>query len=325
MKGFELSKIVERHGDSSKEVYPHVTILRDFRELIHDDDIDLVIICTPNALHYSMIKASLEAGKHVVVEKPFVPTSVEADELIQLSEDSACQIFVYQNRRWDGDFLTIQKLLDQQVLGDLLEYESHFDRYRPELPANAWRDEDKPGGGIVYDLGSHLIDQALVLFGIPDAVFADIKAQRKESPVDDYFSIQLSYPSHTAILKAGMMVMEPGPRFILHGREGSYVKYGLDTQEAALKNGLIPGTADWGRENEDQWGILHYTREDGADRIKLETRAGSYQRFYENVYDVLVNDTDMIVTPQQARDVIRIIELSFESNAAREIRQIRKD
>ena len=190
------------------------------------------------------------------------------------------------------------------------------------MPGNAWRDQDKPGGVIVYDLGSHLIDQALVLFGMPRAVFADIKAQRPGSEVDDYFHIHLYYPGKTAILKAGMIVKEQGPRFILHGRKGSYIKFGLDPQEEALKQGASPMIEGWGAENRDSWGILNIFKDGKTIVDKTETLHGAYQDFYKNVYDVIVNGKEMAIQPQQAADVINIIELAFESSAAGEIRRI---
>jgi len=322
MEGFNLCSIVERHGSTALDKYPGVYLARDFEELLKDNELDLIVVCTPNTLHYPMVKSCLEAGKHVVVEKPFVPTANEADELIRLAGDADRKIFVYHNRRWDGDFLTIRKLLNQDLLGEVLEYEAHFDRYRPEMPEKAWRDEDKPGGGIVYDLGSHLIDQALFLFGMPNAVFADIKTQRVGGDVDDYFSIQLFYPDKTAILKAGMMVKEQGPRFIIHGRNGSYIKSGLDPQEGALKEGKTPIGEDWGNEEPDNWGKLSYEKKGKSFSESIRTEPGAYQDFYSNVYDVLIKGKEMVVTPQQAGDVIYIIELAFESSAARALRKI---
>jgi len=322
MDEFELCSVVERNASTALDDYPNVKIVRTYEELLKDNDLDLIVVCTPNTLHFPMVKASLEAGKHVVVEKPFVPTSFEAEELIRISEKSGSKIFVYHNRRWDGDFLTLQKLIKQNKLGELLEYEVHFDRYRPELPEGKWRDEDKPGGGIVYDLGSHLIDQALILFGMPAAVYADIKAQRIDSRVDDYFSIHLYYPHCSAILKAGMMVKEQGPRFIVHGRKGSFIKYGLDPQEAALKLGNAPLGKDWGQDDQDQWGTLSYVEDGKSHSERVQTEPGAYQDFYENVYDVIRHGKEMMVKPQEAANVINIIELAFESSAAREVRRI---
>ena len=175
----------------------------------------------------------------MIIEKPFVLSSKEADELISLADKKKLKIFVYQNRRWDGDFLTIRKLLKSGALGEVNEFEAHFDRYRPKLTTRLWREEEKKGGGVLYDLGPHLIDQALQLFGIPDKLFAKIETQRKTSKVDDYFRLVLSYGKMKAILTAGMLVKDPGPRYIIHGIIGSFVKYGIDPQEEELTEGCI--------------------------------------------------------------------------------------
>jgi len=305
--GFQLTKVVERHRDESKQLYPEITVVNDFKELLDDKLLDLIVICTPNTLHFPMAKAALLAGKHIVIEKPFTPTSSEALELIGIAKKVNRKVFVYHNRRWDGDFLTIKKILKSEW------YEVHFDRFRPELEPGKWRDEAKPGGGILFDLGSHLIDQALTLFGLPDKLNADIQSQCSGSQVDDYFRLELNYPDMKAILTASMKVKEGGPRFIIHGSRGSYVKYGIDPQEEALRNRNIPNSKDWGKENEKGWGYLTMEDEHIEFDGQIETMPGCYQCFYENVYDVLVNQKEMYVLPGEAAEVIRIIELSFES------------
>ncbi len=312
--GFNLKKIVERHQQHAKKIYPNITVVNNYNDLLDDREIDLVVICTPNTLHYPIAKECLIAGKHIVVEKPFTPTSKEADELIRIAKSKNLNLFVYHNRRWDNDFLTVKKVLKDELLGNISEYEVHFDRYKPEIIDGAWRDEKKPGGGILFDLGSHLIDQALQLFGFPDSISADIRIQRKGGKVDDYFDIKLHYPSFNATLKAGMLVKEPGPRFILHGSKGSFLKHGIDPQEDALKNGLKPDVENWGEEDRKQWG--HITIDDNKLQQdgRIQSLPGCYQNFYNNVYDVLVKGEEMAIKPNEARDVIRIIEIAFESN-----------
>jgi len=239
--------------------------------------------------------------------------------LIKLAESCQRRLFVYQNRRWDGDFKTIQKILSGKYLGKIKEYEAHFDRYRPEYKATSWKDENIAAAGILFDLGSHLIDQALQLFGMPKSIFADIRKQREGSPVDDYFDVQLFYEGFKAILKAGMIVKIPGPRYIIHGTLGSFVKYGIDPQEAALKNGMMPDSPGWGEEPKENWGaivgIMHSSPVDG----KMMTLPGNYSGFYENVYQVLINGGEMAVKPEEARAVIRVIELAYESNQKKKI------
>ncbi len=312
--GFNLKKIVERHNEDSKKIYPEVEVVRDYQDLLSDDDIDLIVVATQNVLHFPMVKEILLAGKNVVVEKPFTPTSKEANELIEVAKSSGKKIFVYQNRRWDGDFLTISRIVNEGLLGDIQEYEAHFDRNKPELTPGKWRDEDKPGSGILYDLGSHLIDQALQLFGKPESLIADIQAQRPGSKVDDYFRLELFYPSTKVILTAGMMVKEPGPRFIIHGTNGSFIKYGIDPQEEALANGRMPVGGKWGVEDEKNWGFLTTELDDEPVDGRVKTKSGNYMKFYDNVYDVLTNEAEQDVKPEDGRDLIRIIELAFESN-----------
>ena len=312
--GFHLSSVVERNHQHSKEIYPYVSVVNDYADLLEDDCIELMVVATPNTSHFTMAKDCLLAGKHVVIEKPFTPSSSEADELIEISNSTAKRIFVYQNRRWDGDFMTIQKLLNEETLGEIRYYEAHFDRFSPELKENAWRDEKIPGGGILYDLGSHLIDQALVLFGKPEALRAELKSERPGSEVDDCFELELFYPDTSVILKAGMMVKKIGPRFVLEGSEANFTKYGIDPQEASLKGGSMPHGDAWGEDCSEHFGRLELLN--GAEeKIKpIQTEPGNYMGFYDNVFDVLNNNKEMMVQAKEARDVIFIIEKAIESH-----------
>jgi predicted dehydrogenase len=311
--GFRLTKVVERNGNSSKELYPYADVVRDYQRLLNDDTLDLVVIATPNIYHFEQAKDLLKAGKHIVIEKPFTPTSAEADELIRIAENAGKKIFVYQNRRWDGDFKTVQQVVYHGYLGEILEYEAHFDRFAPGARRSAWRDEPFPAGGVLYDLGSHLIDQALVLFGMPHSVFADIRWQRAGSKVDDYFEINLHYQRLKATLKASVFVKEPGPRFILHGTKGSFIKYGIDPQEEMLKDGHMPNLKDWGKDDPDDWGILNAEMHEQQFYGNIETEPGNYMDFYDNVYEAINTGAEQAVSPEEARNVIRIIELAFES------------
>ncbi len=312
--GFRLSKVVERHTGHSQELYPEVEIVRDFNKIIDDQNIDLVVICTPNIYHYPMAKACLEAGKHIVVEKPFMPTSKEADEIIQLADEKDRKVFVYQNRRWDGDFLTIRKLMNSRLLGDIQYFESHFDRFSPDRKRAAWRDEELPGSGILFDLGSHLIDQALCLFGMPESIKADIRSQREGSMVDDFFEVTLSYSMVQAVVTAGMLVENHELRFLINGSKGTFIKYGLDPQEEKLKQGFKPEGDEWGTEDFENWALTTFVREGLHFDGSIETEPGNYMAFYENVFAVLTAGAGMEVSPGQARDVIKLIELAFESN-----------
>ncbi len=244
----KLLKVVERSGDEARKRYPQVEVVRDADDLLRDDRVALVVVTTPNATHFELARRSLLAGKHVVVEKPFTNTSDEALELIELARRENRLLTVNHNRRWDGDFLTVQRILQAGMLGRPVEYESRYERFRDQPREGAWREEAGPGSGILYDLGSHLIDQALVLFGQPRAVTADIQRQREFAKADDYFELLLDYDGLKVTLKAGMLVREPGPRFRLQGTEGSFVKHGMDPQEEALKRGLTPLATNWGEE-----------------------------------------------------------------------------
>lgn len=312
--GFKLCKVVERHRNDSAANYPDATIVRSFDDVIKDPLIELVVITAPNIYHFEMVQKCIEAGKQVIIEKPFTNTFKEAEALIKLADRKDTKLFVYQNRRLDGDFLTIQKIFKSGVLGDIQYYEAHFDRFAPERKHAAWRDEYLPGSGILFDLGPHLIDQALVLFGEPKTIQADIQSQREGSIVDDYFNITLSYPNTTVVLTAGMLVQDLGPRYIIHGVKGSFIKYGIDPQEAELRKGEMPGGEGWGEETADKWGLVTIDYDDLNFDGRVETEPGNYMDFYNNVYNTLVNSDEQAVKPQEAAHVIRVIEMSFESS-----------
>jgi predicted dehydrogenase len=316
---FRLKSVVERHGTEAKSLYHNVEVFKDFSSLVKDPEIDLVVLGVPNDLHFTMAREVLQAGKHVVVEKPFTPSTREADELIRTADDNGRHLFVYQNRRWDGDFLTVQKLLGEGVLGEVLNYSASFNRYRPVPAGKAWREEPRPGSGVLFDLAPHLVDQALILFGLPEALFGDVRTQRTGGKVDDYFNLALYYGELKVSLEAGVFVREPGPRYAIHGRQGSFVKYGLDPQEEALKRGISPGGNDWGEEGESGFGLLYTELGGKIIREKVRTLPGNYMGFYDNVADVINGRAPMAVTPLQARNVVRILELALESSEQRKV------
>jgi scyllo-inositol 2-dehydrogenase (NADP+) len=307
-----LTHIVQRHPSPSEGKYPQTKIVRDIGTLLADASVDLVVIATPNISHFEMAAQSLRAGKHVVVDKPFTITSTDADQLIALSRKVNRVLSVFQNRRWDGDFLTVRQILAQKALGRVAEYESRFDRFRPALKPGAWREQALPGSGVLFDLGSHLIDQALLLFGRPDGIYADLRRQRDGAVALDNFEIHLDYSELKVTLKAGSLVCDPSPRFVLYGTEGSYVKFGLDPQEEALKQGASPTQPNWGTEPEGAWGTR--TRCNGATvREKYPSLSGCYLEFYTNVVRAIAGEEELAVKPEQAREVIRLIELSQQS------------
>jgi scyllo-inositol 2-dehydrogenase (NADP+) len=308
-----LTHIVQRYGTQSTSRFPEAKAVRDVDDLLAQDAVALVVIATPNTSHYDIAARALQAGKHVVVDKPFTITTADADRLIEISRKVERILSVFQNRRWDGDFLTVKQILDQKILGRLVEYESRFDRFRPNLKPNAWREQALPGSGLLYDLGSHLIDQAVFLFGPPTGIYADLRQQREGASVPDSFEVHLEYPGLKVALKAGSLVCEPSPRFLLYGTQGSFTKYGLDPQENALKQGGSPAQPDWGVEPSQGWGT--YTRCDGGvAREKYPTLAGCYQDYYTNVYRAITGREELAVKPQQAREVIHLIELAQQSS-----------
>jgi scyllo-inositol 2-dehydrogenase (NADP+) len=316
--GYDIVKIMQRSGNASLEKYPYAEIVHDADEIFHDKSIDLVIINTPDHTHYEYTKLALKAGKHVVVEKPFILDVDDGLRLIELAQKEKKILTVFQNRRWEGDFLTVQKVIKEKLLGRLVFYEARFDRFRNYI-RDSWKEKPENKTGMLYNLGSHLIDQALVLFGMPDAVFADIRKQRTGSMVDDFFDLDLIYQDVKVGLKGSYLVREPGPRFVLHGTEGSFVKYGTDPQEEALTNGRYPDEINWGRENEESWGILNTIVNGVQYRGKYETLPGCYQEFYNTLYDSITKGKALAVMPEESLDVIRIIQAAYKSCEERSV------
>jgi predicted dehydrogenase len=313
-KQYELVSIVERHGNEVAKTLPLVNTVRSLEELLTDDTIELIVITTPNETHFPFSVACLTARKHVVVEKPFTNTVEEAKQLVTLSNNSSNILSVYQNRRYVSDFLTIKQILDKKLLGEVHEFEAHYDRYRAEARPHAWREADKPGSGIFYDLGPHLLDQVFNLFGLPLAVTADIRNQRPHAKVDDYFNLWLDYPFGKVILHAGMLIREPGPRYMIHGDKGSFIKYGEDVQEAALRAGQSPTTATWGREPETNNGLLHTEKDGAVIQERYPTLTGNYGEYYYNLYNTIVHGQPLKERPEHVYNTIRLIELAFQSH-----------
>lgn len=319
VSGFRVTKILTSSPHNIKAAsqdFPEAEVVSNLVEILEDSEIRLVILVLPNHLHYSFAKQILEAGKHLLVEKPFTPHVREANELIRLAHQNNLVLSINHNRRWDSDFRTVEKIVKNSLLGRLVEYEAHFDRFRNEIKPGWKEKQELAGSGILYDLGSHLIDQALHLFGLPKEVFADIRMQRDHASVPDNFELLLFYPQIKVTLKAGTLVKEKGPTFTLHGTKGSYVKYGADVQEEALKKGQLPKDfPDWGREPEEIWGKLNT-----LDKEELyKSEPGDYRVVYQNLFDAITSGTELEVKPEQARDVIKIIEAAQRSQDERRI------
>ncbi|MDF2156620.1 oxidoreductase [Algoriphagus sp. CAU 1675] len=305
----ELTAVVERSTNKCESLYPGVRTFRSLEELLKEDAADLIVITTPNEFHFPMAKMVMEAGKHVVVDKPVTIFSHEAEELKQIAENHNRVCSVFHNRRFDGDFKTVQKIISESILGRLVYLESHFDRFRPNVSEN-WREKDVLGNGITYDLGSHLIDQVVLLFGLPESVQADILKQRTKAVADDHFDVVLDYGDKKARVTAGVLVNAPTPKFLILGEKGSYQKFGLDVQEAAFKAGEKPEGINWGVEPEEKWGKLYL----GEEVHPYPSLPGDYRVFYQNVADAILKNTELKVTLEQTISVLKLIEAAFLSS-----------
>ncbi len=315
--GYEVVSVLERHHQDSRQRFPKAKIVRSMEEMLQTDA-ELLIITTPNETHFPYTKQSLEAGKHVVLEKPFTIKSEDSLKLIGIAREQNRILSVFHNRRYVADFLTIREILAKKLLGEIHEFEGRYDRFRPDpKPGNVWREQPLAGSGILYDLGPHLIDQAFCLFGLPVYLSADIRTQRPWAKTDDYFDIELDYGFNKVILKSGMLVREMGPRYMIQGTKGSFIKYGEDPQEERLKEGELPVSPDWGREEVENYGLLH--TEIGGEIIKTRyvSHKGNFGMYYDNLYQTLRFNKPLKERPEQGYNTIRIVELAMESSRLR--------
>ncbi|CAN1552169.1 MviM Predicted dehydrogenases and related proteins [Flavobacteriaceae bacterium] len=316
--GFELVGSWERSKQLIQLDYPDVKSYPTLETLLQDD-IDLVIVNTPVGTHFEYAKQVLLAGKHAVVEKAFTTTVAEAQELVNLAKEKGLKLSVFQNRRWDSDFKTVQKVVKDKVLGELVEAEFHFDRYNPLLSPKGHKETVNSGAGILKDLGPHIVDQALSLFGFPQSVFADIRITRALSLVDDWIDIVLYYPAFRVRLKAGFFVREANPAYVIHGKKGSFLKPRGDVQEDELKLGKKPNLSSWGTEAPGNEGLLHTEIDGKIIKEKVPTLQGNYYDFFDGVYQSIVNDTKEPVSALEGLQVMQIIEASIQSNAKGEV------
>ncbi|WEJ91503.1 MAG: oxidoreductase [Klebsiella huaxiensis] len=299
-------------SDESKVLadWPVVKVVSEPGQLFSDPTLDLIVIPTPNDTHFPLAKAALEAGKHVVVDKPFTVTLSQARELDAVARREGRLLSVFHNRRWDSDFLTVKALINEGLLGEVGYFESHFDRYRPQV-RNRWREQGGPGSGIWYDLGPHLLDQVVNLFGLPVSMNVDLAQLRPGSQSTDYFHAVLAYPQRRVVLHGTLLAAAETARYIIHGSRGSYVKYGLDPQEERLKGGDRLPQEDWGYDMRD--GLL--TRVEGEERSEESwlTLPGNYPAYYAAIRDALNGSGDNPVPAGQAIHIMELIELGLES------------
>jgi len=321
-----LEAIVQRKGDEAAKAYPSARILRSVDEALKDPSVQLVVVGTPNETHFALAKQALLAGKHVVIDKPFAPTSAEAGELMELAQKQGVVLAPFHNRRWDGDFLTVRRLLAEEAVGRLVTYESHFDRFRPLPRENTWKEGANVANGLLMDLGPHLVDQALALFGAPVGITASVRKDRDMTDIEDAFDITLEYPGYSgqhglrAHCRSSMLAADAAPRFLLHGTKGSFKKYGLDPQEPALVGGAkVPriGEGEWLAEPESAWGTLTVAPvladPGNLVRTKVKTELGDYRGYYANVRDAINGVAKLAVTAEDGWRTVWLLEMARES------------
>jgi scyllo-inositol 2-dehydrogenase (NADP+) len=303
---FALTHVLERSTSKSSVLHPAPQIVRSMDELLASP-VELIVISTPTHVHFEQAKQAILAKKHVVVDKPLVIAAKDAQELVDLAKEHGVLFAVFQNRRWDSDFLTVRSLLDSGSFGDVSKFEAHYDRYRPSLKGY-WKEKAELGGGVLYDLGAHLVDQALQLFGEPDSVAADVQIQREGGENDDYFRLEFKYnkfPQLQVILTAGMMVKDLGPKYIIEGSKGRFEKYGEDVQEPQLREGKRPGDIGFGSEPESTYGT--FVGVDGVTQV-IPSKTGSYGVYYNNIAAAIRNGEKLLVDPSEVVPQIRILE-----------------
>ncbi|WP_432460565.1 MULTISPECIES: Gfo/Idh/MocA family oxidoreductase [unclassified Agarivorans] len=303
----KLFAIASSQQASITERYPHVLCL-DPQQVIDHPEVDIVVIASPNSVHAEQAEQAMLAGKHVIVEKPLALNSQQCLRLQQVAQQTGKYLSVFHNRRWDSDFLTIQGLIKQQRLGKLHSYSAHFHRYRPVVKTR-WKELDPQGGGVLYDLGAHLIDQALCLFGPPQQLWAHLAMQRPGAKSVDSFDLHLIYPELKVQLSCNSLMLEPGPRFQLHGDRGSYAKWGMDPQAQQLTVGLSPKAQHFGKDSNRS--EIHLANQ---ATVHQSLSKGNYPAFYDNFAAAVLHGEPLAISAQQASDVIRVIELATLSH-----------
>jgi len=311
--GYELTAIVERHNNDSRERYPDSKLYRSVGDLLADKEIQLIVVNTPTHLHFENAKAALLAGKNVVVEKPFTVTVKEAEELTALAEKQNQLISIYQNRRYDGDYHAIKKVIQQKLLGDLREVEIHYDRYRPSYGGKPHKEGEILGAGILYDLSPHLVDQALQLFGWPQALFADVWKMRDDVKAKDYFEILLYYDKLRVRLKATCVARETNYAYVFHGMKGSFLQQRSDLQEIQLNAGAIPSLESWCPPPSQPDGLLHTEINGEVFRTETISTPGNYMGYYDDLYKALTANGPNPVPAADGIKTIRIIEAALQS------------
>jgi scyllo-inositol 2-dehydrogenase (NADP+) len=314
--GLHLAAIVQRTGDEAAQAYPDARILRTFDELLSIPEIRLIVIATPNHTHFDFARRALLAGRDVLVDKPFTTAISEAVALVQVAKEAGRLITVYQNRRYDGDFAAIREIVANGTLGRIVNFETHYDRYRPNVKAGVWREQPGAGNGIWFDIGPHLVDHAMALFGEPESITADIRIVRDHAIADDSFDVVLHYPNRLrATLSSSILAAATRPRFVVQGTLGTLVKQSFDPQEIGLRSNRIPADGPWGAEPEENWAVLTTPDADGFKTRRIAGAPCDYRNFYANLRDALQGREELAVSTQWALNVMQVLELARESSA----------
>ena len=309
--GFELTAVVERHEKKATERYPDIISYDKTEELLDDPQIKLIIVNTPNNTHFDLAKQALHAGKHVLVEKPIAPTVAEVKELYDLSRQVNKHLMVYQNRRWDSDFLSVKEVIESGKLGELIEVHFRFDRYKATLSPKRFKEtKSMAPNGLAYDLGPHLVDQAISLFGRPLKFTKTTATYREGSEVDDYFHFHLSYPHNLNVyLTSCLLIAQPLPSFVVHGSLGSYIKDRVDVQEAQLDKSILPTDPAYGVEPEESEGKLVTIGFDGQKNIEvIPSYKGQYIQLFEAVYQAIRNNALYPITEEHIAWQIELLQ-----------------
>ena len=296
----KLHTILQRSEPTALADYSHVNIVKTFEEILVNPSIHLVVVNTPNEFHYPMTKAALQAGKHVVVEKPFTLSLDEGNELIALANSQKKILSVFQNKRLESDHLDVQKVIESGALGRIVEVEWHYDRYRTNITHKKWKEDNLPGSGTWFDLGIHMVDSMLCLFGKPKAVYADMRSLRRAEGSTDYFNVCFHYADLRVILRSSTYVSEKGATVSIHGDKGSFLKFGQDVQESQMVRGIIPGMSGWAEPGEDNYGILHVHNNGESTRTKIPGQRGCYENYYNNIVDAISGNAPLAFSPQQS-------------------------
>lgn len=314
VEGLELAAVVERSGNKAVERYPNIKSCRTLDELLADSSIKLIVVATPNSTHCDVALRALEAARNIVVDKPTSVSSANIAQLMELAGGIGLQLIPFHNRRWDNDFKTIQKVLDEKLLGSLVHFESTFDRWRPGPSSRAWKEEPDEGG-VLLDLGTHIVDQALLLFGLPDSVGAEVLREREGEGANDSFTIRLHYYTGFSVtLSANLLSSSPRPRFHLRGVKGNFCKRGLDPQEDALGKVTRIDSPDWGKEPQDHWGTLSVDSDHSMITRIVESIPGDYRQFYAGVRDAILGKEPPPVRAIDAWRTARLLEWVQESS-----------